>query len=88
MFSRNNLLIGILIGCIAPGIAWVIFELLLHNDSLIMDKPGVPYLIAIGINLLVIRYTFKNEMENTAKGIAIVTFAVMLAVFLLKINIR
>jgi hypothetical protein len=87
MFRKNSILAGLLVGLIAPVIAWLVFEYLLHNDAIIMDKPGVPYLIAIGLNLVMVRYAFKNDLDNTAKGLIVVTFAVMVAAFVFRINI-
>ena len=87
MSVKNSILLGLLYGSIAPAIAWVMFEYILHNDAIIMDKPGVPYLVAVGINLVLIRFAVKGGQDNTAKGLMLITFVVMVLVFILKINI-
>ncbi|TSD67886.1 stationary phase survival protein SurE [Inquilinus sp. KBS0705] len=87
MFKKNSIVAGLLIGCIMPALAWLVFNFILHNDAIIMDKPGVPYLIAVGLNLLILRYVFKKDLGETAKGVMIITFVVMIAAFVLKINI-
>jgi len=87
MLSKNNMLAGLLAGSVLPIIVWLIFGYYLHNDAIIMDKPAVPYLIAIALNLLMLRYCFKNGLDKTASGVMMVTFAVMLAVFIFKIHI-
>jgi hypothetical protein len=86
MFNKNNIAAGLLAGFIPPVIAWLVFEYLLHNNALIMNKPGVQYLIAVGLNLLLLRYTIKNHLGETAKGIMIVTFAVMIAAFIFRVH--
>jgi len=86
MFSKNSVALGLLAGLIAPAITWVVFEYILKNDALIMNKPGVHYLLAVGLNLLILRYAIKNDLGETAKGIMIVTFAVMIVAFIFRIS--
>lgn len=88
MFKTNNLFAGILIGSILPAIAWLVFSYWLQNEAIVMDKPAVPYLITVGLNLLLLRYCLKKDLDKTGNGIMMITFAFMLAVFFLKINIR
>jgi hypothetical protein len=88
MLNKNSVGLGLLVGSILPVICWVLFEFVLHNDAIIMDKPAVPYLIAIGLNLVLLRYCFKNNLEDTAKGIMMFTFAFMLVIFIFKTHTR
>ncbi|TFF40663.1 hypothetical protein [Mucilaginibacter psychrotolerans] len=88
MFEKNSIGTGLVLGGILPAISWVVFEYILHNDAFIMDKPAVPYLIAVGLNLVLLRYCLKNQLEDTGKGVMMFTFAFMLVVFLFKIHIR
>ena len=88
MLNKNTVGLGLAIGSILPALSWIVFEYVLHDDAIIMDKPAVPYLIAIGLNLLLLRYCFKNKLDNTAKGIMMLTFAFTLVVFLFKIHNR
>ena len=85
---KNSLSLGLLTGAVAPAIAWIVFGYLLHNDAMIMNKPGVPYLIAVGINLVLIRFAVKRGLDQTSRGIMIITFVAMVLVFMLRINIR
>jgi peptidoglycan/LPS O-acetylase OafA/YrhL len=87
MFKHNNIFLGLLYGSIAPAIAWFIFEYILHNDAYILNKPGVPYLLAIGINLILVRFCVKNDLDKTARGLMFVTFAAMILMFILRINL-
>jgi uncharacterized membrane protein len=85
MFKKNNLFLGILYGCAFPVIAWVVFSLLLKNSSF-LDKPAAPYLIAIGLNLILLRFSAKAYLDKTSNGIMIATFACTLLVFLFKMH--
>lgn len=88
MFKKNNLLLGILYGIIPPAFAWLVFNYILHNEAMIMDKPAAPYLLAIGLNLLLLRYSAGNYLDKTSNGIMISTFVCMLLVFIFKMHIR
>jgi sulfite exporter TauE/SafE len=88
MFKKNNLLLGMLYGLVPPAFAWLVFNYILHNEAIIMDKPAAPYLLAIGLNLLLLRYSAKNYLDKTSNGIMISTFVCMLLVFILKMHIR
>jgi sulfite exporter TauE/SafE len=88
MFKKNNLLLGMLYGLVPPAFAWLVFNYTLHNEAIIMDKPAAPYLLAIGLNLLLLRYYARNYLDKTSNGIMISTFVCMLLVFILKMHIR
>lgn len=86
MLTKNSVPFGFLIGSLLPAITWLVFGVILHNEALIMDKPAAPYLIAICLNLVLLRYCFRNNMEKAANGIMMTTFGIMLAVFIFKIH--
>ncbi|GGH21160.1 hypothetical protein [Mucilaginibacter phyllosphaerae] len=85
MFKSNNLLLGMVYGLIPPVLAWLIFAVWLKNDGMMMDKPAMPYLIAIGINLVLLRFSARAYLDKTSNGIMIATFACTLLIFILKI---
>jgi hypothetical protein len=88
MFKKNNLFLGMLYGFIPPVLAWLIFAVLLKNDAIIMDKPAAPYLIAIALNFLMLRFSAKAYLDKTSNGIMIATFACTILIFVLKIYTR
>jgi hypothetical protein len=88
MFKKNNLFLGILYGFAPPVLAWLIFAVLLKNDAIMMNKPAMPYLIAIGLNLVMLRFSARAHLDKTSNGIMIATFACTLLVFVLKIYTR
>jgi hypothetical protein len=85
MLKKNNLFPGILAALIFPALAWVA-EYLLKTNAYILNKPAVPYFVAIGLNLILLRYSFKREMDQTGRGIILATFVCMILVLLFKIH--
>ena len=86
MLKNNNILTGFLYGSVLPGISLFIFLYLLKGSFLIFNKPGIPYLIAIAMNLFIIRYCFKEGKDNIGTGMILITFVFTAAVFLLKLQ--
>ena len=87
MQNKNNILTGILAACIFPAIAFVVsYEL--RNNIDILNRPALPYLFALFINLVLTRICMRKGYDVTAKGILFGTFAVMLLVFIFKVHIR
>lgn len=86
MLKNNSIVTGLIGGCILPGISLFIFLYLLKGNFLVLNKPGVPYLIAIALNLFIIRYCFKQGKDNTGIGMILVTFIFTAVVFLLKLQ--
>ncbi len=86
MFKNNNILMGFIYGSILPGISLFIFLYLLKGNFLIFNKPGIPYLIAVALNLFIIRYLFKIDKENIGTGMILITFMFTAAVFVLKLQ--
>ncbi len=87
MQLKNSILTGLLIGLLLPAAAWVLFARL-YPDTVILNKPAIPYLVAIGLNLFVVKLCFQRNADNTGKGVMLATFASMLAmVFILKVRI-
>lgn len=87
MQVKNNIVIGALLGLILPLLAYFIAEVL-FQDKIFPDKPGVPYLIAVGINLIFLKFTYKSNADKAGIGLLVVTFIVLLLAFIFKIKLR
>jgi hypothetical protein len=85
MLKKDSMPAGVLAALIFPVIAFVIASLLKNNVDII-NRPGLPYFIAIALNLILIRISFKKGLDHTAKGIMLATFACMLLIFIFKIH--
>jgi hypothetical protein len=88
MRYQNTMLMGVLLALPFPFIAWVVAYLLRHNADIIINKPALPYIIAIALNLLLLRFVIKKDLDKTARGIMLATFAIMIALFMFKIRAR
>ncbi|HEY8931323.1 MAG TPA: hypothetical protein VIM55_19115 [Mucilaginibacter sp.] len=87
MLEKNSLIVGILIGLIFPAVAWVV-SWYLRNAIDIINRPALPYLVAIALNLIALRFLQKKELDQTGRGLMLVTFVVMILVFIFKAHIR
>ena len=86
MHRSNSISAGIIYGLILPAISVFVFFYLLKGNVIIFNKPGIPYLVAVGLNLLMARYCSKKGMDKTFMGIVIVSFIFMLAIFVFKLQ--
>jgi hypothetical protein len=87
MLNKNSFLTGILAALIFPVIAWGMAYLLKTNVEII-NRPALPYFASIALNLVIIRFALKKELDLTARGIMLATFIVMLLVFIFKVHLR
>jgi hypothetical protein len=85
MLNKNSMLAGFLAALVFPAIALII-AYLLKNNSAVISRPGLPYFIAIALNLILMRFGIKNGLNQTSKGIMLATFIVMAFVFIFKIH--
>jgi len=84
MLKKNNIAIGLLAGLIFPGLTWLVFGYFFKNKVILLNKPTIPYLVAIAVNLFIIRYLFKKGDDQTGTGMILCTFVGMLLIFLLQ----
>lgn len=82
---KNNLIIGFLLGAILPLLAYFITEVIFKGEN-IAGKPGTPYLIAVGINLILLKIFNKNDAGKAETGVMLVSFLVALLTFVFKIK--
>lgn len=73
MLNRDNVWLGLLLGLVCPGIAFFFVEILKRNISF-LKKDDLLYIGCVAINLLLVRYYFRRDKENTARGIIGSTF--------------
>lgn len=85
MLNKNSMLAGFLAGLIFPAVAWLT-EFFLKNNTYIINRPAVPYFIAIGLNLVLLRVSYRYGVDKTVRGIMLSTFACMLLIFIFKIH--
>ena len=85
MFKKDNVWVGLFLGLLLPGLGFVIVEVLKRN-LIYLAKADLLYIGCVAINLLLLKYAYKKELEATAKGIISATFICALIFFYYKIN--
>jgi hypothetical protein len=81
MFHKNPMFVGFVLGLILPGLALLLFNVL-YKDAVVLGKPAIPYMVALGLNLIAIRISYKKDADQTGKGIMLSTFICMLLLVL------
>jgi drug/metabolite transporter (DMT)-like permease len=87
MLNKNSLPAGIFAGLIFPAVAWIAAYLLKGSVELI-NRPALPFFIAIALNLIMLRLFLKKDLDKTGRGVILITFVVMLFVFIFKVHMR
>ena len=85
MFKKDNVWLGLFLGLLLPGLGFVIVEVLKRN-LIYLAKADLLYIGCVAINLLLLKYAYKKELDATAKGIISATFICALIFFYYKIN--
>ncbi|MDT3402995.1 hypothetical protein [Mucilaginibacter terrae] len=86
MLSKNSMALGVLLGAVLPGIAWLVFGFF-YKDAFVLNKPAIPYIIAIGLNLVLIRVLHSKGADNTTRGIMLASFACMVLLIVFKVRL-
>ena len=81
--KRNHISLGLFLGALAPLLAYIITYFDLTGIDLGEKKMSF-YVLAALVNLLLVRYYYRNEMINTARGIILITFMGAIAVLFLR----
>jgi len=85
MFNKNSYLAGILIALVFPAVS-LVAAYFLRDYTLLLNKPALPYLVAIALNIILMRLSGAKDQDKTVKGMMIVTFVFMLVMFYFKLH--
>jgi len=80
------MLSGVMLGIITRALAWLIFHVI-YKGIVLLNKPAIPYLVALGINLFIIRILIKNNMDDTGRGVMLTTFVCVILILVFKIRL-
>ena len=73
MLKKDNVWLGVILGLVCPGIAFFFVEILKKNITY-LKKDDLLYIVCVAINLFLVRYFFRQDKENTARGVISSTF--------------
>lgn len=85
MLKRDNVWLGAVLGLILPAIAFFFVEILKKNLSF-LKKDDLLYIGCVALNLILVRYYFREYKENTARGIIGSTFICAFIFFYHKVR--
>lgn len=85
MLRRNSVWLGVILGLVFPGIAFFFVEILKKNIRL-LEKDDLLYIGCAAVNLIVVRYLFRNNLEDTGKGVVASTFVCAFIFFYYKMH--
>ena len=88
MLKKNNIVTGLLAGAILPLITWFVFGYILQNKVIIHNKPLIPYLAALAVNLFATRFMFNKGYDQTGAGIIVCSFAAMMVLYIFQSHLR
>ena len=73
MLKRDNVWLGAILGLVLPGLAFVVVEIMKRNIRF-LQRDDLLYIGCVAINLFLVKYYFKIDKENTARGIVASSF--------------
>jgi hypothetical protein len=86
MLNKDRFLTGMFLGLVPPGIAAFFVEILGY-DGEILGKKHLLYIASVVINLLLLRFFFRSDRSEIARGIIFSTFiSALLFVILNRIS--
>jgi hypothetical protein len=85
MLNKNSFLTGTLLSLIFPAISLLI-AYLLRGNLYLMNKPAMPYFIAMALNLVMMRVVIDKGGDKIGRGIILGSLVFMILVFLFIIH--
>lgn len=85
MFKKDSVWLGLGAGLFFPAVAFLIVEVIKKN-LVFLAKDDLLYIGCVAINMLLLNYAYKRDMEQTGRGIISATFVCALIFFYYKFN--
>ena len=85
IFKKDSVWLGLGAGLFFPAVAFFIVEIIKKN-VVFLQKDDLLYIGCVAINMLLLKYAYKKDMELTAIGIISATFVCAFIFFYYKFN--
>jgi hypothetical protein len=85
MFKKDTVWLGLGAGLFFPALAFLIVEFIKENLT-VLAKDDLFYIGCVALNLLLLKYADKKDMDLAYKGIIAATFICALIFFIYKFN--
>lgn len=82
---KDTVLTGFCLGMLIPGVLVGITWFIMHTVSY-LAKADLLLICCIGVNAILLKYFFKQQKENTGRGVLSATFIWALAFFIYKVR--
>ncbi|MGV3761682.1 hypothetical protein [Parapedobacter sp.] len=83
--QRNSFFLGCLLGVLAPALACLLKA---FSPLAVTMNPLSLYVIAAAINLLLLRFFYRQALDRSARGVLLVTFvALLFLIFIEKLSL-
>lgn len=86
MFKKDSVWLGLVAGLVVPGIAFWVVEFIKNNVSFLV-KDDLLYVGCVALNLLLLKYADKRDMDLAYKGVIAATFVCAFIFFFYKYNL-
>jgi hypothetical protein len=86
MFKKDNVWLGLALGLVVPGIAFLLVQLLKRN-LIVLAKDDLLYVGCVALNLVLIKFVYKDDYEQTVRGIISASFICAIIFFFYKYNL-
>jgi len=86
MFKKDSVWLGLGAGLLVPALAFLIVELIKQNLSL-LAKDDLLYIGCVALNLLLIKYFDKRDMDLAYRGVISATFVCAIIFFFYKLSL-
>lgn len=85
IFKKDSVWLGLGVGLFFPATAFFVVEIIKKN-VIFLQKDDLLYIGCVAINMLLLKYAYKKDMDATAKGIISATFVCAFIFFYYKFN--
>jgi len=82
---NNSFFFGLIVGTVLPTLSWITFHVA-YTNLILLNKPALPYLVAIAANLFIMRFFYKKEADQAVRGVMVATFVFMLMLIVFKVR--
>lgn len=85
MFKKDSVWLGLGLGLVLPATSFLVVEVIKKN-FVFMQKDDLLYIGCVALNMLLLKYFYKKDMEATGKGVISATFVCAFIFFFYKFN--
>ena len=86
MFKKDSVWLGLGVGLLVPALAFLIVTLIKQNLT-VLAKDDLLYIGCVALNLLLLKYFDKKDMDLAHRGIISATFVCAIIFFFYKLSL-